>query len=202
MGRPRTFDEDRVLEAACRLFWSRGYEATSTEDLCTATGLTRSSLYNAFTSKEHLFRRALARYMATMTARQSAILDAPGTGLARLRSLLEVVVADEIANREKGVGPGCFTVNTVTEIGESNPRVAEIVRADLEKRLASLRLVAMEGVADGSMAAGRDPAGTAWYVNALVSGIRVSAQAGADGAALEAIASVGLAALAARPGPD
>ena len=198
MGRPRKFDEDRVIDTACRVFWTKGYEATSTEDLCIATGLTRSSLYNTFTSKEHLFQRALAYYATTMTARQAAVLDVSGvSGLARLRALLEVIVADEAANRKKGVGPGCFTVNTVTAMGESDPRVAQIIRADLDRRLASLRMVVMDGQSDGSVAAGRDPGEAAWYFNALVSGIRVSAQAGADAATLEAIASAGLDALAA-----
>ncbi|HEY4569169.1 MAG TPA: TetR/AcrR family transcriptional regulator, partial [Kribbella sp.] len=42
-----------------RLFWTSGYEATSTQDLCAATGLGRSSVYNTFTSKKALFQRTL-----------------------------------------------------------------------------------------------------------------------------------------------
>src|SRR5690606_8821359 len=63
MARPRTFEEEQALEAAMRAFWRRGYEATSTQDLCAATGLGRSSVYNAFDSKRELFTRALRRYM-------------------------------------------------------------------------------------------------------------------------------------------
>ncbi|CAM5616019.1 TetR/AcrR family transcriptional regulator OS=Streptomyces alboniger OX=132473 GN=CP975_28210 PE=4 SV=1 [Streptomyces alboniger] len=70
MARPRTFDEERALDAAMHAFWVKGYEATSTQDLCEATGLGRSSIYNTFSSKHALFRRALARYMDAMNTGQ------------------------------------------------------------------------------------------------------------------------------------
>ncbi|AOB30749.1 TetR family transcriptional regulator [Bordetella sp. H567] len=62
MGRPRQFDEDQVLERALRVFWEKGFDAASLADLQRATGLTKSSLYKAFASKEGLFRRVLERY--------------------------------------------------------------------------------------------------------------------------------------------
>ncbi|MFI7423092.1 TetR/AcrR family transcriptional regulator [Nonomuraea sp. NPDC049684] len=46
-----------------RTFWANGYESTSTRDLCEALGLDRSGVYNAFTNKRELFKRALTRYM-------------------------------------------------------------------------------------------------------------------------------------------
>ncbi|MGL6210904.1 MAG: TetR/AcrR family transcriptional regulator [Paracoccaceae bacterium] len=64
-GRPRTFDEAEVLDAATRLFWERGYEGTSIRDLVGATGLTPPSVYAAFGSKEALYERVLDRYAET-----------------------------------------------------------------------------------------------------------------------------------------
>jgi AcrR family transcriptional regulator len=75
MPRPRTFDEDRAIDAAMRLFWTSGYEATSTQDLCEATGLGRSSIYNTFTSKRDLFDRALRRYTESFTAVINTIVE-------------------------------------------------------------------------------------------------------------------------------
>ncbi|MEM8645620.1 MAG: helix-turn-helix domain-containing protein, partial [Pseudomonadota bacterium] len=62
MSGRKQFNEDEALEAAMRAFWQRGYEATSLSDLEAATGLNKSSLYNAFESKEALFVRCLERY--------------------------------------------------------------------------------------------------------------------------------------------
>jgi TetR/AcrR family transcriptional regulator, transcriptional repressor for nem operon len=63
MARPREFDEEAVLDAVIRCFWSRGYEATSVKDLIEKTGITCASLYNAFGDKRTLFRTALDHYV-------------------------------------------------------------------------------------------------------------------------------------------
>ena len=51
-------------------FWSKGYGATSTRDLAQQTGLSVTSLYNAFGDKQSLFRHALRHYLdETLKAR-------------------------------------------------------------------------------------------------------------------------------------
>jgi TetR/AcrR family transcriptional repressor of nem operon len=55
MPRPRSFDEDHVLELVRQRFWDTGYAATSLDDLMTATGLAKGSLYGAFGDKHTLF---------------------------------------------------------------------------------------------------------------------------------------------------
>lgn len=196
MGRPRQFDEARAVEAACQEFWEKGFEGTSTEGLCRATGLTRSSLYNAFHSKERLFGRALMHYVTTTTARQEEILGADGaSGLDRVRRLLDVIVDDEVASRESGRVYGCFVVNTLTTMAANEPGIAQLLEADQRKRLASWRLAVLGGQLDGSIVADRDPGAIAWFLTSLVYGMRVAAQSGAEREALEGIAVNGLAAL-------
>ncbi|WP_017558760.1 TetR/AcrR family transcriptional regulator [Nocardiopsis baichengensis] len=198
MGRPRKFDEERVVDAACRVFWRKGYEAASVDELCAETGLTRSSLFNAFISKEHLFKRALSHYLSSRSARQAEVLDTPGVpGAERIRRVLALVLEDEAANRggEGEGGPGCFSVNTITVMAHLDPEVARLVEADLHRRLSSLRLALMDGRLDGSITSGREPGELAWYLNSVISGMRVSGQAGADSAALEAVAAAGMDAL-------
>ncbi|WP_262705801.1 MULTISPECIES: TetR/AcrR family transcriptional regulator [Streptomyces] len=63
-GRPRAFDMEKALEAAMRLFWEQGYEATSMARLREATGLSSASLYSAFDSKQGLFERTVEHYVA------------------------------------------------------------------------------------------------------------------------------------------
>src|SRR4051812_2610114 len=92
MARPRQFDEERAVDAAMRAFWTAGYEATSTQDLCDATGLGRSSIYNTFTSKHDLFERALRRYMATKNTATFALLDGDESAMDKMRTLLQQVV--------------------------------------------------------------------------------------------------------------
>ncbi|RKN35871.1 TetR/AcrR family transcriptional regulator [Streptomyces hoynatensis] len=196
MARPRTFDEDRALDAAMRVFWANGYEGTSTQNLCDATGLGRSSIYNTFASKYDLFSRALARYMETMTARQAAILEDTGRPAAeRLRELFAVIVADEMTTRQGGHSLGCLTVNTTVELAAHDPGIARMLERDTARRLSLLREVVAAGRREGAFTSPRDPDDLARYLNALIAGLRISAQGGAGRAALEAITEIALDAL-------
>ncbi|MEU0458094.1 helix-turn-helix domain-containing protein, partial [Streptomyces sp. NPDC006129] len=143
MARPRKFDEERALDAAMRVFWERGYEATSTQDLCDATGLGRSSIYNTFQSKHDLFERALAHYLDTMTAVQTAVLDDVERPAAdRVRALLDQVVESEAECRvESGRALGCLGVNTVVELAGRDPVAAAVLERDTARRLAAYRAV-------------------------------------------------------------
>src|SRR5436305_7216302 len=112
MARPREFDETAAVEKAMHAFWAHGYEATSTQDLCAATGLGRSSVYNTFTSKRTLFQRSLAHYTTTQLARRKAILDGPGTAAERIAMVLDSAVEADVESRRRG----CLVVNTLAEL--------------------------------------------------------------------------------------
>ncbi|WP_447035973.1 TetR/AcrR family transcriptional regulator [Streptomyces sp. DSM 118878] len=199
MARPRTFDEERALDAAMRAFWVKGYEATSTQDLCEATGLGRSSIYNTFSSKHDLFRRALARYMEAMNAGQLDILeDVERPATARLRALFTRVIDGEFAQREDGHSIGCLTVNTTVELAARDPEAAGMLERDLAQRLAAMEAAIRSGQRDGDITSGRDAQTLARYLNAVIGGMRVSAQGGADRTTLEAIAETALDALTVR----
>ncbi|GAA3386967.1 TetR/AcrR family transcriptional regulator [Streptomyces roseoviridis] len=193
MVRPRTFDEDAALDAAMHTFWKKGYEATSTQDLCDATGLGRSSIYNTFKSKHDLFERALSRYINAMTTAQLAVLeDTRHSAADRLRTLFAMVVdgETEAERRTGGRGLGCLTVNTTVELAARDPRAADILDRDTQRRLAALRAVLQEGQREGSITSRRDAGALARFVNAAIGGMRVSSQGGADRAALESIAEI------------
>jgi AcrR family transcriptional regulator len=75
MARPRNFSEDTVLAQAAGLFARMGYNATSIDDLLTATGLQRGSLYKAFGSKRNLFEKILAGALAPGWVARPASID-------------------------------------------------------------------------------------------------------------------------------
>ncbi|MEW2352572.1 TetR/AcrR family transcriptional regulator [Spirillospora sp. NPDC029432] len=190
MARPRNFDEDRAVEAAMHAFWTAGYEATSTQDLCAATGLGRSSIYNTFRSKHDLFERALRRYMEIKDASTLAALEGEGTFRERIAGLLRQMIEEECRD-----GIGCLVVNSGIELAPRDPVVAGLLRRNYERRLETLRAVIEEARLAGEIDAGRDARELAHFVIATISGIRVAARSGAGREALEAVAESALRAL-------
>ncbi|MFF8783996.1 TetR/AcrR family transcriptional regulator [Streptomyces sp. NPDC015125] len=185
MARPRKFDEGRALDAAMEAFWASGYEATSTQDLCDATGLGRSSIYNTFKSKHDLFERALARYMDYKNNELFVLLEGDLPALQKVRALLRRVLDEEFA--EGADGRGCLVVNTCIEVSAHDPSVATSLERDYGLRLEALRAVIESGQRDGDIAAGRDARTLAHLVIAAIGGLRVSARSGVDRTALEGV---------------
>lgn len=68
MGRVQMFETDVAARAAREVFWRRGFEQASVPELETATGLSRSSLYNTFGSKRGLFDAAVKSYLSEVVS--------------------------------------------------------------------------------------------------------------------------------------
>jgi TetR/AcrR family transcriptional regulator, transcriptional repressor for nem operon len=128
MGRPRSFAADEVVDTAMDLFWGRGYQASAVADLEDATGLSRSSLYQAFGSKEALFDSALDRYIGSVVDDLLGGMERPGAtvdDVARFfRRLARTFRGDGALARR-----GCLWVNSILELAgapdAADPRGAE-----------------------------------------------------------------------------
>lgn len=121
VGRPREFEEDRVLEAVMNTFWTQGYEGTSLKDLCSATGLHKGSLYQAFGDKHQLFLRSLKYYMEQSFKEVAASAYLHDSPMANLRSLLNEITAKCIA------GEGCMVVNSLVEMAPHDEEVKQMI---------------------------------------------------------------------------
>ncbi|MFC9996719.1 TetR/AcrR family transcriptional regulator [Nocardia sp. NPDC127526] len=190
MARPRRFDEDRAVDAAMRAFWATGYEGTSTQALCEATGLGRSSIYNTFAGKHELFERALRHYMTTKNDSIFALLDGDAPARERIRALLRQPV-----DAPEDDPLGCLVVNSLVELAPRDPEVAAILSADEDRRLDAIAEVIRSGQRDGDFDKTRDARELAQFVTAIIGGMRVSARGGATRDTLAAIAKTALNAL-------
>ncbi len=131
-GRPRTFDEEAVLDALTALFWRQGFEATSVADITAEAGLNTSSLYNTFGSKQDLFDRILDRYVAARMDVLAGIIAEAGDGVAALHGFLDMVRMETETDLGRN---GCLAVNTSAELGASAAEMAERYRDQLSERL-------------------------------------------------------------------
>ncbi|WP_194818411.1 TetR/AcrR family transcriptional regulator [Nocardia sp. XZ_19_385] len=195
MGRPRAFDENAVLDAAAGQFRVFGFGDSSTERLCEVAGVRRSSLYNAFTSKEELFVQALQRYLSVVDEAQGAVLrDESRDGRERLEALAGLVLAEERAAARQGHAAGCMVVGAYMTPGlrERDERIARALDDQWERRLALLAQVIRSGQADGSLRSDVHADDGALLVVTAISGLRVIAQAGAAPDRLERVFALGL----------
>src|ERR1700755_1312233 len=76
-GRPRSFDEDDALKKATQVFWSKGYDGVTIDDLVEGMGVGRPSLYAVFGDKRAIFLRALKAYAEAKGARAAKALLTP-----------------------------------------------------------------------------------------------------------------------------
>ncbi|WP_433273759.1 TetR/AcrR family transcriptional regulator [Actinosynnema sp. CS-041913] len=173
MGRPRKFDEAVVVDAALDVFWSKGFEATSTEDLCERTGLGRGSLYNTFRSKANLYRHVLRRYAELGFATQAGILRQPGHAKERLRALLTAVIDHDLADPDHR---GCLAVNAATDAAGRSDEVSDEVRRQFARTEAALHDVILAGQRAGEITTDRSAEQLARAFLAGYYGLRVLAK--------------------------
>lgn len=126
MARKREFDEDDVLAKAMRVFWRRGYVATSMSDIYEATGLKPGSVYGVYGDKEGLFQRAFQRY----TDHFRATLPAELRGVAAIESWVMLQAKLAIEDKERA---GCLIINTVAERETHSPETRAMADARLEE---------------------------------------------------------------------
>ena len=88
-GRPREFDEEATLERVMNSFWKHGFDETTFEQLVADSGLSRSSLYNAFGGKDELFKKAFALYIEKEEETFIGALNDESSGGEYLRSLVQ-----------------------------------------------------------------------------------------------------------------
>ncbi|MEU3986172.1 TetR family transcriptional regulator C-terminal domain-containing protein [Streptomyces sp. NPDC026672] len=176
MARPRTFDENQVVQAALAQFWHAGYTATSLDDLTEATGLGRSSLYGAFTDKHTLFMRALRAYCDGSVEQWREALAEPGPAHDRLDRFVRAValgIADDAVRR------GCLLAKSAAELSATDEEVAAVT-ADTFRRLHALLVEAVtEARAEGALDPDTDPQLLASLLLAVLRGIEALGKGGA-----------------------
>lgn len=137
MGNKRQFDEEVVLDQMAFHFWKHGYSATKVDQLSNITGLTKTSLYNAFGNKEVLFTRSINFYVERSIKKMLGYLN---TDL-KLSTCLEKIFKDSFLSLdEEHLSCGCFLTNSIVELNSNNASLHSEVTTLFEKvRKANLK---------------------------------------------------------------
>jgi AcrR family transcriptional regulator len=174
LGRPRSFESGKALDAAMKVFWCKGYEGASLSDLTRAMGINRPSLYAAFGDKESLFRKVLDRYDSGPAAYVREALNQP-TARAVVERLMEGAADLGTASSNPR---GCLLVQAALACGDGAKAIRDdlILRRDAGEKAVRLRL--RRAQAEGDLARDANPADLARYVVTVIQGIAVQAASG------------------------
>ncbi len=176
VGRPAGFDPGEALAKALEAFWRSGYGPTSLPDLERATGLWRSSIYNRFGNKHDLFLAALAAYADAVGDELTRPLEHGTAGLDDLNAFFDRI---ERHARDPQAPGGCLIVNSLVEVGDSDPEVDRIVNDYLD-RLRAAFAAALSRAAERGETSADAILSRADLLVTLVIGVSAACRAGDD----------------------
>ena len=188
MARPKAFEPDTALTAAVDAFWDRGYDGTSLDDLMAAMHIGRQSLYDTFGDKRELYLQALDAYRRSTQAAMRALF-ASGRPLRECFGAMLFGIADESrADHERG----CLLLAANLERNLDDKDIAHLVKTNQAEVEALFEKALRDARQRGEIEQTKDPVALARFFMATIQGMRATARARSDRAALTQVARLAL----------
>lgn len=181
MARQKEFDRNRVLDKAVEVFWGKGYEATSIQELVEHMGINRQSIYDTFGDKRALFLAALQHYQEVNGIAGIEILQSDGPVRQLIRQFFTLLVEDSISDPQR---KGCFMVNTTVELASHDKEIATYTNNNLEGLVEIFYQLLLRGQAEGEVGSQHNPRSLAWFLVNNIQGLRVVAKSQVDASVL------------------
>jgi TetR/AcrR family transcriptional repressor of nem operon len=175
LARPKEFDPDEALDKAMQVFWHKGYEATSMEDLLSAMDLNRGSLYDTFGDKRQLFLKVIDRYCAGFLGEKFALLNQPGPALPTLRRFIHTMIEGALADPQRR---GCLIANSVMELAPHEGDIRDKLAQALNMAEEAFFTVLRRAQDQGELAKGGDPRALAQFLTTMLQGMIVMIKSG------------------------
>jgi len=175
MARTKEFNEDQALDKAIEIFWHKGYNGTSAQDLVTHLGLSRSSLYDTFGDKQKLFSQSLQRYQKQSQDQIVQLLEESKNIKETLYDIFKQAVIESLEDR---ITKGCFMVNSSVELAMHDEEIAKIVKSNSQKMEEIFTNAVKKGQDSGHISKATDARVLARFIFNTYSGIRVLARTG------------------------
>ncbi len=192
MARTKEFDTDAVVTKAMDVFWSKGFEATSIQDLVEAMGINRGSIYDTFGDKAGLFTAAIERYQADAPSQR--LLENADNGAPR-----EEIEMFFTSLLERAMGPGgrrgCLLINSIAELAIRDDEIAGRLGNGINKLEDALYTLIKRGQKAGDMTQSHDARVLARSLLASAQGLIILSKTTSDGQFLKDISDTALALL-------
>lgn len=192
MPRPKEFDTAEALDKAMQVFWHKGYEATSIDDLLTAMDLNRGSLYDTFGDKHQLFLACLDRYCTGLMGERLKQLEQPGPGLAAIKQFIATMGEGMFGDPSRR---GCLLANTAMELAPHEKDIGLRVSRSIARVEEAFFNALTRAKRQGELRKEQDPRSLARYLTGIMQGVVVMFKAGAPEETLRDIMKTGLSVL-------
>ncbi|MGM0125554.1 TetR/AcrR family transcriptional regulator, transcriptional repressor for nem operon [Enterococcus sp. AZ194] len=188
MARTKEFDEEVVLDKAVQIFWQKGYEKTSIQDLVDTMGIHRRSIYDTFGDKHALFLRALDRYSTELEQKIVTNITPELPIKEKLEKLFTLVLSENV-----DAPRGCLIVNSATELSLFDEEVAKKVKTQFAKTENYIYQLLVAAEKKGELTVALSLKDVAAYLHNAWVGFRVLAKTTDDSDKLQTIVDVSLA---------
>lgn len=192
MARTKDFDENEVLTKAIQLFWQKGYNATSMQDLVDGLGISRSSLYDTYGDKHTLYLKALESYQLAGNAKINAIIKQSTAAKETVVKLMELATNDLLGDKQQ---KGCFLVNAEVEVAPHDQEVNKLVCQNERQMETAFFQVIKKGQESGEIKNTQDALVLAKFIFNAMKGMQVTAKTSADATSFGNIISLTVAVL-------
>ncbi|MEQ8925183.1 MAG: TetR/AcrR family transcriptional regulator [Fulvivirga sp.] len=164
------FDRDDVISRVTDLFWEKGYNATSMQDLVDATGLNRSSIYNTYGDKYNLFIAALKHYQA----QQNDLLTTAAQKTQSPKKAIEMLFNATWEQLNEEQNKGCFLSNCATEMSNADPKIKGFLSDNKCAVVTTFKSLIEKAQQVGEVDAAKDAEVLAHYLFSSLQGLRVT----------------------------
>ena len=182
MARTKQFDERQALVSAMLVFWEKGYDSTSIQDLEHAMGLNRTSIYNAFGNKRAIFNRVMSCYKESVMSALFAELDGAPDIKEGIRRMLNGAL--DIHFDEDNPG-GCLVVLSLLESGQHDEQAQASMQQTIQDLKRALQARLGKAKKSGELSKGLDVGSTATTIATTMAGMMVMGKANFSRAALK-----------------
>ncbi|WP_413670602.1 TetR/AcrR family transcriptional regulator [Mucilaginibacter sp. Mucisp86] len=177
MARSKDFDEAEVLSKAVCIFWHKGYNGTSMQDLVDGLGISRSSLYDTFGDKHALYIKALDSYQKAGGSQMCDIINNTASAKEAIKKLLELTMSTLLNDEQR---KGCFMVNAEIELASLDAEVKNVICRNEQQFENAVLSAIKKGQESGEIRNTQDSLALARFIMNAVRGMQVSAKATAD----------------------
>ena len=192
MARPREFNEEDVIDKAVKVFWAKGYEATSIQDLVDAMGIQRGSLYATFGGKQPLFLKSLKRYSVTIVSKLLEILESKSSAVESIELFFSQLVEHLLIAGELR---SCLVTNSAIERGLRDEETKQLVLQLLNALEDGFHNTLLRAKMNGELTTELDLKVVANYLTSSMQGLLVIGKVCSERSVLEGINQVTLSVL-------